>query len=194
MKRITVIAMVGVLMSSGCSIFNWDMNHQESVRKGPGAQAKGAAAYVEYGADGKIVAKADKFIDQDGKEYPAEAEVRKDVNTSSKAWASDFDLLRFGSQKELNIDSSINQKGEVNITSDQEPHGFTMTEWLLIGAAVVFGPLLLGGIATAIGFPAIGSILTLVSPITWLSKLKALVPTTSSETPAETPAVQETEK
>jgi hypothetical protein len=193
MKRITIIALVGLLALSGCSMFNWDMNHQESIRKGPGAQAKGAAAYVEYGPDGKIVAKADKFVDQDGKEYPAEAEVRKDVNSSSKSWASDFDLLRFGSQKELKVEANINKKGEINTTTDQEPHGLTLLEWLLIGAAVIIGPVLLGGIATAVGFPAIGAILTMISPISWLGKLGNLIPKKTEPAVEETPETEENE-
>ncbi len=188
MKRITIILMLGTLMCGGCSLVNWDMNHQESTRKGPGAQAHGKLARVEYKADGSVVAEADKFVDQNGNEHPAEVEVRKDVNTYINAWTSDFDIFRMGSQKEMEVNTSINKTGEVNATSKQEPHGLTGLEWILVIAGVVVGPLLLGSVATAVGFPAIGSVLTTISPLSWGGKLLSSLTSTKTVAVAETEA------
>lgn len=185
MKRITVIAMIGLLTLSGCSVFNWDATSNVVTRLGPGAQAKGKSAKVEYRADGTVVAEADTFTDGD-REYPGEVEVRKDVNVNTKTWSSDYDFVRMGSQKDIKTEMSVNSEGEVNTGASQEPHGLTMLEWLLVGAAVIIGPMLLGGIATAVGFPAIGSVLTLISPISWLGKLKGLIPTTTTTETIET--------
>lgn len=184
MKKLTIL-LVLLSLCSGCSVFNWDMNHQESFRKEPGAWAKGAQAKVEYEGD-KIVASAGKYTDGHGKEYPGEAEVRKGVNSGNKAWGSDFDLWRIGSQKEIKVDTSINDKGETNTATAQEPHGYTLTEWIIIIVAIVVGPLVLGGIATAIGFPAIGNVLMMLSPIKWLGALKGLIPTPEPEDTEET--------
>lgn len=124
-----------ILLLPGCGLWNWDVQKKTAESKGPGVSVRGENLEASWDADGSV------YVHSHGN---AEAEIRRGNYAKATGFNSDFDGVRFGSQKDVETEAISDISGKAGASGTQEPSGLTLQEILLAVAAVVVLPLVAG--------------------------------------------------
>lgn len=129
-----------LVMLSGCAAVSHDMARKHADKLDEGVTVSGTRINIERTPD------RTKIIVSSNSKKMAEAEIREGTHIRTLNDSSSFELLRIGSRPKTEGTTDVDRKGGINLFGKQTVAGLTVLNALLIIAAILIAPLIIGGL------------------------------------------------
>ena len=143
-------SMALVVFGSGCAAVSHDMARKHADNLGPGITVEGSEINIWRDKNGVIiVVKAPKN---------AMAEIRDAQHIRTINDTSSFEFLRLGSRPKTMTTTDVDAKGGINLFGKQTVAGLTVLNLILIIAAVLIAPLVIGGVLSMVPYSTVAAL------------------------------------
>lgn len=131
-----------LVMLSGCAAVSHDMARKHADSLDEGITVSGTKIDVERTPD------RTKIVVSSNSDKMAEAEIREGRHVRTLNDTSSFELLRIGSRPKTEQETIVDPQGKINLFGKQTVAGLTVLNLVLIIAAILIVPLIIGGLLT----------------------------------------------